>query len=248
MRQRKSRFIMGATCLVFLFALVALSQVEGKERAYMRIGNKILVNEVTEDGPERKPILNRETLSTLELTKEQQQKIQAINASLYEKYPGYEATWKEIQVLEEQSEKAKDGIEGWGRIKKELETAITGILTDEQIAALHPGKGGPPKGKGKRKIHWNRLDQIELTEEQQALLDEELASFDTQYPGYSTAFRLELTSKAKIKELEKGIEEAEEEFKALVLGILTEAQISELPLTGPPEDGGPPAHAQNEED
>jgi len=54
--------------------------------------------------------------------------------------------------------------------------------------------------------------------------------------------------KPRIRTLEKSIESAEDEYASLVLSILTPEQISQLPMSGPPEKENNPGHVRNKKD
>ncbi len=246
MKKKVHWIIAGTLCLSLVMVFAGLNRVEGKSKSFLRIGDKIIYGQEDNEGPVRKPIVNRETLSRLNLSEDQSAQIEAIENALFENYPDYEETLQKIGVLENQLDQAKDKIEGWGRFKKDFEEALIPILTPEQIAALHPGEGNPPRGKVK--IHLNRLGLIELTDAQHSQINAIIASFDSEVPGLGSVLQLEIENKAKIKELEKAIEEADDEFTSLVLAVLTDEQIEELPVTGPPEHAGPPPHVQKKRD
>ncbi len=251
MKKKRQWIIWSVVGFVISFALLGMSQVPGDERPFMQVGNKIIYGQEEAKGPVRKPIVNRETVAKLELSQEQLAQIQAIQETLFDKYPDYEKTLLAISELEQELEKAKDGIEGWGRFKKEFESSLVAILTQEQLLAMHPGKGKGPEGrepKGKIKIHLDRLNQVELTSDQLSQINALLDEFEAKVKGLKAALKMEIDTKPKIRELEKWIEDAEDEYATLVSIVLSDAQIKELPMTGPPEHAGPPAHAKKGRD
>lgn len=256
MKKKRQWIVWSVVGLVVSFALLGMSQVQGDDKPFMQVGDKIIYGSEDENGPKRKPIVNRETIANLELSQEQLAQIQAIQETLFNKYPEYEKTLLAISKLEQQLEEAKDGIEGWGRFKKEFEDSLAPIMTQEQLIAMHPGKGKGPEGKGpkgkgpkgKMKVHLDRLNQVELTDDQDSQISALLDEFDSRVTGLGIALKMEIDTKSQIRELEKSIEDAEDEYATLVSIVLTDAQIKELPMTGPPEHAGPPSHAKKGRD
>ncbi len=242
MKKKVQWALWGTAAIALVFA--GMSAVQGEDESFLRIGQQIIVGQDgDEGGPVRKPIVNRETIAKLDLTTDQFRQIELIEKTLFEKYPEYKETLTRLAEMETQLDEAKDRIEGWGRIKKEYEESLFPVLTQEQLALMHPGKGEGPKGKVK--IHLDRLSLIELSAEQQIQIERILDQFESEQTGVKEILKMEMELKPLIKAIEKSIETVEEEYANLVLGVLTEKQVKKLPLTGPPEHAGPPPHAKN---
>ena len=252
---------LGAVLFLAGGAIFASAQGKGKAMGkgnrgnpFVQMGEKVFEFENSSaderKGPVRRPIVNPETVNTLDLTPEQDAQIASILESIAEQYPDYESALVEIKGLGNQADALAESVEGFGRIRNEYGKAVAALLTEAQLDKLlqrpAKAKGGPPLH-AKRNIASHRLssfslDQLELTADQLSEIEEIDSRLESENPGIINVLTGVGELKQQMRKLEKSIEEANDRYSESVSAILTAEQLDALPKTGPkstpPRDSG----------
>ncbi len=233
---------------------VLIASAQGKGRAlgkanrgnpFVQLGEKVFEFESDSAderrGPVRRPIVNPETVNTLDLTPEQDAQIASIVESIAEQYPDYESALVEIKGLENQADVLAESVEGFGRIRNEYGKAVATLLTEAQLDKLlqrpAEAKGGPPLH-AKRNIVSHRLisfslDRLDLTADQLSEIEEIERQFESENPGVIEVLAGVRELKQQMRKLEKSVEEANDRYAESVSAILSAEQLDALPKTGP---------------